>query len=161
VEGSILSLRSIAQFTQFTVVTQVHTQLGLIGFVSLILFGAVYYIVPRLLGRQWLYEKLITTHFWFLVTGLGLLYVSLTIGGLIQGFGLEDPQVPMIAMSDLLQPFLTVQNVGVLLIAIGNLAFAISFALILVISAPVKQRTGAVGESDQAPENSAAEVSVA
>ena len=161
VEGSILSLRSIAQFTQFTVVTQVHTQLGLIGFVSFILFGAVYYIVPRLLGRQWLFEKLITTHFWFLVTGLGLLFFSLTIGGLIQGFGLEDAQVPMIAMSDLLQPFLTVQNVGVLLIAIGNLAFAIAFALMLVISAPVKQQAVAVGESDQAPENSAAEVSVA
>lgn len=161
VEGSIVSLRSVAQFTQFTLVTQVHTQLGLIGFVSLILFGAVYYIVPRLLGRQWLFPNLVTTHFWFVVTGLGLLYISLTIGGLIQGFGLADPQVPMIAMSDLLQPFLTIQNVGVLLLVIGNITFAIAFVLILLISAPAKQREVVVEESDKAPENSAAEVSVA
>jgi len=161
VEGSIVSLRSVAQFTQFTLVTQVHTQLGLIGFVSLILFGAVYYIVPRLLDRQWLFPNLVTTHFWFVVTGLGLLYFSLTIGGLIQGFGLADPQVPMIAMSDLLQPFLTIQNVGVLLLVIGNITFAIAFVLILLISAPAKQREVVVEESDKAPENSAAEVSVA
>jgi len=161
VEGSIVSLRSVAQFTQFTLITQVHTQLGLIGFVSLILFGAVYYIVPRLLGRQWLFPNLVTTHFWFVVTGLGLLYFSLTIGGLIQGFGLADPQVPMIAMSDLLQPFLTVQNVGVLLLVIGNITFAIAFVLILLISAPAKQREVVVEEPDKAPENSAAEVSVA
>jgi len=161
VQGAIVSLRSVAQFTQFTLITQGHTALGLVGFVSLVLFGAIYYIVPRLLGRQWLFEKLVTTHFWFLVTGLGLLYFSFTMGGLIQGFGLADPRVPMIAMSDLLQPFLTVQNVGVLLMVIGNLAFAIAFALILLISAPAKQREVVVDEPERAPENSAAEVSVA
>jgi cytochrome c oxidase cbb3-type subunit I len=161
VEGGIVSLRSVAQFTQFTVITQVHSELGLIGFVSLILFGAIYYIVPRLLGRQWLFPKLVTMHFWSLVTGLGLLYVSLTIGGLIQGFGLADPQVPMIAMSDLLQPFLTVQNVGVLFVVIGNLTFAIAFGLILLMSAPAKQREVVVDEPEKAPENSAAEVSIA
>jgi cytochrome c oxidase cbb3-type subunit 1 len=161
VEGSIVSLRSVAQFTQFTLLTQVHTQLGLIGFVSLILFGVIYYIVPRLLGRQWLFQRLVTAHFWFLVTGLGLLYFSLTMGGLIQGFGLADSQVPLIAISDLLQPFLTVQNVGVLLVVIGNFTFAIAFLLILLISAPAKWREVVVGEPEKAPENSAAEVSVA
>ncbi len=161
VEGAIISLRSVAEFTQFTFVTQVHTDLGLIGFVSLILFGAIYYIVPRLLGREWLFHKLVTTHFWFLVTGLGLLYFSLTIGGMIQGFGLADPDVPMIALSDLLQPFLTIQNVGVLLLVIGNLAFAIAFVLILLISAPARQQEAIVSEAEKAPENSAAEVSIA
>ena len=53
--GSIISARSIAQFTQFTFVTVIHNQLGLFGFYSMILFGAVYYIVPRLLKRQWLF----------------------------------------------------------------------------------------------------------
>jgi cytochrome c oxidase cbb3-type subunit 1 len=161
VVGGIVSLRSVAQFTQFTVVTQAHSDLCLIGFVSLIFFGAIYYIVPRLLARQWLFPKLVTIHFWFLVTGMGLLCLSLTIGGLIQGFGLEDPQVPMIAMSDLLQPFLTVQNVAVLLLVIGNFSFVIAFVLILLISAPAKRRELAIDETEKAPESSAAEVSVA
>ena len=50
--GSVISARSIAQFTQFTFVTVIHSQLGLFGFYSMILFGAFYYIVPRLLNRR-------------------------------------------------------------------------------------------------------------
>ncbi|HYY28409.1 MAG TPA: cbb3-type cytochrome c oxidase subunit I [Chthoniobacterales bacterium] len=161
VEASIISLRSIAQFTQFTFVTQVHTQLGLIGFFSMVLFGAIYYVVPRLLGRDWLFPKLATTHFWLNIVGLGLLFFALTIGGLIQGFGLEDPNVPIVAISDLLQPFLTVQNVGVLLILVGNLGFAIAFALILLVSTPIREQQTPVGEPEEAPEKSAAEVRLA
>jgi cytochrome c oxidase cbb3-type subunit 1 len=159
--GSILSARSIAQFTQFTFVTLVHSQLGLFGFYSLILFGAFYYIVPRLLNRQWLFDKLIEAHFWLVVVGLGLLLVDFTIGGLIQGFGLEDPQIPMIAVNDLLEPFLAIQNFGALLLVVANLGFAIAFGLILLISAPVKVRPIATEQSNEASESTEAEVSVA
>jgi cytochrome c oxidase cbb3-type subunit 1 len=159
--GSIISARSIAQFTQFTLVTVLHSQLGLFGFYSMILFGALYYIVPRLLNRQWLFPKLIETHFWLLLVGLGLLLFDLTIGGLIQGFGLEDPQVPMIAVNDLLEPFLAIQSFGVLLLVVANLGFAIAFTLILLISTPVRQRQVAIEQADEAAENNEAEVSVA
>jgi cytochrome c oxidase cbb3-type subunit I len=160
-EGSVISARSIAQFTQFTFVTVIHRQLGLFGFYSMILFGAVYYILPRLLNRQWLFPKLIETHFWFFVAGLGLLFFDLTIGGLIQGFGLEDPQVPMIAVNDLLGPFLAIQNFAALLLLVANLGFAIAFALIVLISTPASRQQIAIEETNEAPENHEAEVSVA
>jgi cytochrome c oxidase cbb3-type subunit 1 len=160
-EGSIISARSIAQFTQFTFVTLGNSQLGLFGFYSMILFGALYYIVPRLLNRQWLFRGLIETHFWLLVVGLGLLFSAFTIGGLIQGFGLEDPQVPMIAINDLLEPFLAIQNFGAFLLLAASLGFAISFALILLISAPVRRRRVAMEQSNEASESTEAEVSVA
>ncbi|MBV9642098.1 MAG: cbb3-type cytochrome c oxidase subunit I [Verrucomicrobia bacterium] len=161
IEGSIISIRSVAQVTQFTLVTAGHTQLGLLGFCSMVLFGAVYYIVPRLLNRQWLYPKLLTAHFWFTVVGLGLLFFGLTIGGMIQGFGLQDPQVPMSAISDLIQPFLAVQNIGVLLLAIANLGFMVAFTLILLISAPARQRPVAIEQINEASESTEGEVSVA
>jgi len=161
VEGSLISLRSVARFTQFTFVTQAHSELGFIGFFSLVLFGTIYYIGPRLLGRDWLFPKIVTTHFWLTVVGLGLLYFALTIGGTIQGFGLEDPDVPIVANSDLLQPFLTVQNVGVLLIAIGNLGFATAFGLMLLISTPVRERQATGDEAGKVPVKSAAEVRIA
>jgi len=159
--GSIISVRSIAQFTQFTFVTVIHSQLGLFGFYSMILFGALYYIVPRLLNRQWLFEKLIEMHFWLLVVGLGLLLVDFTIGGLIQGFALEDPQIPMIAVNDLLEPFLAIQNFGAFLLVVANLAFGIAFALILLISVPARKRQVAIQRSNEASESTEAEVSVA
>jgi cytochrome c oxidase cbb3-type subunit I len=159
--GSIISTRSIAQFTQFTFVTVVQNQLGLFGFYSMILFGALYYVVPRLLHRQWLFPQLVETHFWLVVVGFVLLFFDLTIGGLIQGFGLEDPQIPMIAVNDLLGPFLAIQNFAALLLVAGNLGFAIAFTLILLISTPVRQRGTAVEQSNETSENTEAEVSVA
>jgi cytochrome c oxidase cbb3-type subunit I len=159
--GSIISARSIAQFTQFTLITVLHSQLGLFGFYSTILFGALYYIVPRLLNRQWLFPKLIETHFWLLVVALGLLLFDLTIGGLIQGFGLADPQVPMIAVNDLLLPFLTIQSFAALLLVVANLGFAVAFTLILLISTPARRRQLAIEESNEASESTEAEVSVA
>jgi cytochrome c oxidase cbb3-type subunit I len=159
--GSVISTRSIAQFTQFTFVTVMQNQLGLFGFYSMILFGALYYIVPRLLNRQWLFPKLVEAHFWLVVVGFVLLVFDLTIGGLIQGFGLEDPQIPMIAVNDLLGPFLAIQSFAALLLVAGNLGFVVAFLLILLISAPVRQRETAIEQSNEASENTEAEVSVA
>jgi cytochrome c oxidase cbb3-type subunit 1 len=159
--GSVISARSIAQFTQFTFVTVIHSQLGLFGFYSMILFGAFYYIVPRLLNRVWLFDKLIVTHFWLVVVGLGLLLADFTMGGLIQGFGLEDPQIPMIAVNDLLEPFLAIQNFGALLLVVANLGFAIAFTLILLISAAARKRPIEIEQSNEASESTQAEVSVA
>ena len=105
--------------------------------------------------------KLIETHFWLVIVGLGLLLVSFTIGGLIQGFGLEDPQIPMIAVNDLLEPFLAIQNFGALLLVVANLGFAIAFVLILLISTPARQRQVVVEQSNEASESTEAEVSVA
>ena len=159
--GSVLSTRSIAQFTQFTFVTVMQNQLGLFGFYSMVLFGALYYIVPKLLNRQWLFPKLVEAHFWLLVVGFVLLIFDLTIGGLIQGFGLEDPQIPMIAVNDLLGPFLAIQDFAALLLVAGNLGFVIAFMLILLISRPVRQREAAIEQSNEASESTEAEVSVA
>jgi cytochrome c oxidase cbb3-type subunit I len=160
-EGSLISTRTIAQITQFTFVTFGHAQLGLFGFYSMILFGAFYYIVPRLLDRHWLLPGFITAHFWLSVVGFGLLLFDLTMGGLIQGFGLQDPQISMSAVSDLLGPFLLIQNFAVLLLVLANLAFAFAFALILLISGPVKQRSAVIEASADASKKIAPEVSVA
>jgi cytochrome c oxidase cbb3-type subunit I len=159
--GSVISTRSIAQFTQFTFVTVMQNQLGLFGFYSMILFGALYYIVPKLLNRQWLFPKLVEAHFWLIVVGFVLLVFDLAIGGLIQGFGLEDPQIPMIAVNDLLGPFLAIQDFAALLLVAGNLGFVVAFLLILLISTPVRQRETAIEQSNEASENTEAEVSVA
>ena len=83
------------------------------------------------------------------------------MGGLIQGFGLEDPGIPMIAVNDLLEPFLAIQNFSAFLLVVANLGFAIAFTLILLISAPARQRPIAIEQSNEASESTQAEVTVA
>jgi cytochrome c oxidase cbb3-type subunit I len=130
--GGLNSLRDVSRITQFTLASSARTPLSLYGFFSMIAFGSYYYIVPRLLQRDWLSLGLVKTHFWLSVVGLGLLCFQLTVGGIIQGFGLLDPKIPFAAISDLVRPFLFLQIVAVALLAIANLAAAGSFVTIFL-----------------------------
>jgi cytochrome c oxidase cbb3-type subunit 1 len=130
--GGLNSLRDVSRITQFTLASSARTPLSLYGFFSMIAFGSYYYIVPRLLQRDWLSLGLVKTHFWLSVVGLGLLCFQLTVGGIIQGFGLLDPKIPFAAISDLLKPFLFLQIVAVALLVVANLAAAGSFVTIFL-----------------------------
>ena len=67
---STRSLNAIVRFTDFTVGQQ---QLASYGFVSMVLFGAAYYILPRITGAFWPSAKLVHLHFWSCaIGGLGL-----------------------------------------------------------------------------------------
>ena len=61
------------------------------GFFSMTLFGAIYYITPRLAGCEWLSARLIRNHFWFSVYGISALAVTMVIGGLAQGGSQNSP----------------------------------------------------------------------
>lgn len=130
--GALNSLRDVSRITQFTLASLARMPLSLYGFFSMVAFGAFYYIVPRLLQRNWLSLGLVKTHFWLSVVGLALLCFGLTVGGIIQGFGLLDPKIPFVAIGDLLKPFLFVQVVAVALLAVANLAAAGSFVIIFL-----------------------------
>jgi cytochrome c oxidase cbb3-type subunit 1 len=139
-EAAANSLRSIGQFTEFTLVVLGQNHLFLYGFCSLILFGVFYSLVPRLLNRQLIFEGLANFHFWASVAGFTLLWFDLTMGGLIQGFGLQDAKVSMDSISDLLKPFLLLQSVAVLIVFVANATFAI--AMVLVALLPYRVRNG-------------------
>ena len=140
---AITAFRSVSHILQFTWAIPARNYLTLIGFVSLVLFGAVYYILPRLVGRSWKYTKLIRYHFWFSVVALGLLVFDLTIAGVMQGFGLVDAKVPFDAVIDLIKPFLLGQVLAVVLFAASVLLSAFSFLSVFVNPAWVPESTEA------------------
>jgi cytochrome c oxidase cbb3-type subunit 1 len=50
------------------------------------LLGAIDYLWPRLVGREWYSDILRGWHFWMTVFGLVLMFLSLTAAGVIQGY---------------------------------------------------------------------------
>lgn len=76
---------------QFTHAEYGYHLLALYGFFSMTTFGAIYYIVPRLTGTEWLSVRLIRNHFWFSVYGITALVACMLIGGLSQGQSLNNP----------------------------------------------------------------------
>jgi cytochrome c oxidase cbb3-type subunit 1 len=129
--GILLGFRSVNEITHFSEVAVAAHELIFYAFVSMTLFGAIYYITPRLLGVEWMSSPLIRTHFWFSVVGVGLSMVALAIGGLVQGLGLDDAKVPDIAILSLLKPFFVADFVAMLLLLVAHVALAASCLLIL------------------------------
>ena len=128
----LTGFRSVNEVTHFSEVATAQQELFFYAFVSMVLFAAIYYITPRLLGVEWVSSPLIRVHFWLAIVGIGLMIGALALGGLIQGAGIDDAKVPMIAVLSLLKPFLAVNLLAVLLLLVAHVALTASCFLILL-----------------------------
>src|SRR5438105_10741622 len=102
--GVLISLRSVASYVNFTQVSIAYTHLGLYAFFTMTIFGSMYYIVPRLVGREWRYGSLIKLHFWASAYGIGLMTLMLLAGGFLQAAHLEHPTLPFSESIDTVLP---------------------------------------------------------
>ena len=128
-EGSLESLRSINLPTHFTHFVVAHAHLGLYGFFSMIMFGAIYYIMPRLTGWEWASARLIRIHFWGTAGGILAYFIPLSYGGFIQGLKMLDAQTPFIDTVRYTIPFLWIRSGAGLMMTVGHVAFAVLFVM--------------------------------
>lgn len=129
--GLLISLRSIARFVSFTQVNVAYSHIGLYAFVSMILFGSMYYIVPRLVGREWRYATLIKLHFWAAAYGIGLMVLMLLAGGWVEGANMENAQLSFTESTLSILPYLRGRSLAGMLIAAAHFIFAFHFGLML------------------------------
>ena len=62
--GSAMAIRSVNEITHFTHFTVGHAHQGMYAFFTMVMFGSIYYILPRILLKEWPSAALIRTHFW-------------------------------------------------------------------------------------------------
>jgi cytochrome c oxidase cbb3-type subunit 1 len=146
-QGSMEAVRAINTVTHFTHYTVGHAHLGAYAFVSLVLFGGAYFLVPLLTQRQWPAPKLIALHYWLVFIGFVIYFVSLTVGGWLQGMAMLDATRDFLESMEITIPYLTGRSVGGALMTAGHVVFAINLALILV-----PQRRATAGASAAAPQ---------
>jgi cytochrome c oxidase cbb3-type subunit 1 len=105
------------------------------GFFSMCVFGAMYYIVPRLSGCEWLSVRLIRNHFWFSVYGIGTIVVTSLLAGMQQASDINSPERwDQGWMSVVLnaRPYLVARAVAWALITWSNVWFLIHLMLMVV-----------------------------
>jgi cytochrome c oxidase cbb3-type subunit 1 len=135
-QGSLMAIRSLNRLTHFTHYTVAHAHLGMYAFVSMMMFGAIYYIVPRLTGREWPSARAIKAHFWLCGLGIIFYWVGLTIGGLKQGLALLDSNIPFMATVKLTLPYLELRSWAGTMMTLGHFIFAWSLWRILAGRTP-------------------------
>lgn len=129
-QGSLEALRSVNTVTHFTHFTVAHAHLGLYGFFTMVMFGAIYFVMPRVMAWEWPYPRLIALHFWLVVLGFSIYFVGLSIGGWLQGMAMLDATRPFMDSVAVTIPYLKSRSVGGAIMGLGHLVFAIHFIAI-------------------------------
>ncbi|USO05508.1 MAG: cytochrome-c oxidase, cbb3-type subunit I [Rhodospirillales bacterium] len=85
-EGPLMSIRAVNSLSHYTDWTIGHVHSGALGWVGFISFGALYYLVPRLWGRERLYStKLVSMHLWIATIGIVFYIAAMWVSGIMQG----------------------------------------------------------------------------
>lgn len=130
-QGVANSFRGISEVIHFTHHTIAHAHLGLYGFFTMVMFGSLYYIIPRITQREWPSLGLISIHFWGCFLGLVLYVGPLSLGGILQGLAMNDASIPFLKVVEGTLPWLQIRTVAGLLLALGHVAFVANLAWLL------------------------------
>ena len=84
-EGPLMALKSVNALSHYTDWTIGHVHSGALGWVAMITYGSLYFMMPRLYDTRMYSTKLIYTHFWLATAGILLYIIAMWISGIGQG----------------------------------------------------------------------------
>ncbi|WP_454659189.1 cytochrome-c oxidase, cbb3-type subunit I [Bosea beijingensis] len=143
-EGPLMSIRAVNALSHYTDWTVGHVHSGALGWVGFMVFGSIYYLVPRLWRTTLWSHRLVEWHFWIATIGIVLYISSLWVAGIAQGlmwraydqFGfLQYSFADSVAM---LHPYYVVRALGGLLYLTG--AVMMTFNVLMTIRRSASSR---------------------
>lgn len=121
-QGTFQAMRDINMYLHFSQWPVGHSHLSLLGSFGFLVMGFVYFIIPRVTGRQIYSMRLASYHFWFTMLGFALFFAAMTNMGLIQGSGwIQNITVAVVLLQ--LKPFFIVRALGGGMIILGQYIF--------------------------------------
>ena len=85
-EGPMMSIKTVNALSHYTDWTIGHVHSGALGWVAMVSIGSMYFLIPRMFGREQMYSvKLIDLHFWVSTIGVVLYIAAMWIAGVMQG----------------------------------------------------------------------------
>ena len=132
-----LSMRGFAATAQFTLLDSLRDWVTFYACFSTAMFGAAYFILPRVTGKEWRSGALIKVHAGATTLGVLLMVVGMAYAGWHQGSLLNDPTVPFRDVTNAMS-FWFAYRTGVLaLLFVGHAAFLLNF---IWISCPINSQ---------------------
>ncbi len=128
----LASFRSVDRVLHFTQYQAAYQHLVVYTFFSMVMFGAIYYITPRLVGCEWLSSTLIKIHFWGSAYGGGLMVCMLLFSGLAAGLTLADPGASFSQVIEIGQSYFAGHSIAFVVVTFAHLIFALHYLLMLV-----------------------------
>ena len=133
-EGPMMSIRTVNALSHDTNWTIGHVHSGALGWVGMITFGVLYWVIPKVWNRRLAHPGWPAIHFWLATVGIVLYTVSMWAAGLTEGLewrAFDDAgQLRYPNFVDIvhqLAPFYWLRLVGGLLYFTGAVLLAVNF----------------------------------
>ncbi len=84
-EGPMMAIKTVNSLSHYTDWTIGHVHSGALGWVAMISMGSLYYLIPRVFGRELYSLKLVEWHFWAATIGVVLYISAMWVSGIMQG----------------------------------------------------------------------------
>lgn len=84
-EGAVLSLKSVSAFGQYSDWTIAHLHMGALGWIGMMTFGMIYWLLPRLYQAPLWNPRLANVHVWLATLGMLTYVVPIYAAGVVQG----------------------------------------------------------------------------
>jgi cytochrome c oxidase cbb3-type subunit 1 len=120
---------SSLQLVQFSMAGYGFDMLAVYGVFSFMMFGAIYFIVPRITNREWFSGRLINMHFFFSAYGIVAIAVGALFGGFIHGTAQEAWLQPWETVVAVVRPYAAVSTFAWCVILFANVFFFLHLAL--------------------------------
>jgi len=120
-QGSFQAFRFTNFVWHFTDFNVAHSHLTMYGIVSFFLWGSIYALVPKLIGRE-PNQLLVGVHFWLSFLGMIVYTFSLMIGGTERGLSWIEG-APFIESVSLMVPYWLWRAIGGTFMFFGHLFF--------------------------------------
>lgn len=151
-EGPMLSLKNVNAIAHFTDWIVAHVHVGGLGWNGFLIFGVLYWLVPRLWRTQLWSKKLANAHFWLGTLGIVVYVVPLYIAALVQGLMWKEfNSEGFLAYPNFLEtvteivPMYALRAVGGLIYVVGAVMMAVN------LYKTIKQGSFLANEKAEAP----------
>ncbi len=121
-QGTFQAMRDINSYLHFSQWAVGHAHLALLGSFGFLVMGTIYFVIPRVTGKEIYSMRLASYHFWFTIIGFLLFFASMTNMGLIQSSGWTQNIIVAIVLLQL-KPFFIVRALAGGTIIFGQYVF--------------------------------------
>jgi cytochrome c oxidase cbb3-type subunit 1 len=121
-----------ARITDYTWFGHGQTTLRIYGFFAVTMFGAIYYILPHLVGANRVCQRGMKIHFWLAIPGTLIFALPLLVGGILQGLKLVDPNVAFLAAAKTAMMTFRLSTLGETMLLLGNFLFVLNLGAAIV-----------------------------
>lgn len=134
-EGPMMAIKSVNVVSHFTEWTVGHVHSGALGWNAFVTFGALYYLVPVISGRELHSVKLAHWHFWLAIAGVMLYILSMWGAGVTQGLlwlNLDENgeiKYSFVEVMRAIAPYYLVRLIGGVLFLLGALVMTYNFLM--------------------------------